>query len=114
VLFRTASELLVDLQKQTPEGRLRRLRTYANATLLCVDEVGYLNFDDKSADLLYEVINRRYEKKATVVTTNRLCGAQHNLFNAESIFMRRERPQEARHAHSGEPQSSMPQFRNCA
>jgi hypothetical protein len=36
------------------------------------------------------------------------------LFNAESIFMRRERPQEARHAHSGEPQSSMPQFRNCA
>ena len=36
------------------------------------------------------------------------------LFNAESIFMRRERPQEARHVHSGEPQSSMPQFRNCA
>jgi DNA replication protein DnaC len=71
VLFRTASELLVDLQKQTPEGRLRKLRTYANVTLLCVDEVGYLNFDDKSADLLYEVINRRYEKKATVVTTNK-------------------------------------------
>ena len=99
VLFRTASELLVDLQKQTPEGRLRRLRTYANVTLLCVDEVGYLNFDDKSADLLYEVINRRYEKKATVVTTNKLCCAPHNLFNAESIFMRTPRSMVAACCH---------------
>jgi hypothetical protein len=39
--------------------------------LLCVDEVGYLSFDDKSADLLYEVINRRYERKSVILTTNR-------------------------------------------
>ena len=31
--------------------------------LLCIDEVGYLSFDDKAADLLYEVVNRRYERK---------------------------------------------------
>ena len=36
-----------------------------------VDEVGYLSFDDKSADLLYEVINRRYERKSVILTTNR-------------------------------------------
>jgi len=54
---RTASKLLTDLHRQTPEGRLRKLRAYANFSLLCIDEVGYLSFDDKSADLLYEVIN---------------------------------------------------------
>src|SRR6185312_9987594 len=62
VLFRTASKLLTDLHRQTPEGRLRKLRAYANVGLLCIDEVGYLSFDDKSADLLYEVINQRYEQ----------------------------------------------------
>src|SRR5437764_12407496 len=52
VLFRTASKLLTDLHRQTPEGRLRKLRAYANVSLLSVDEVGYLPFGDKSADLL--------------------------------------------------------------
>jgi DNA replication protein DnaC len=36
-----------------------------------IDEVGYLSFDDKAADLLYEVVNRRYERKPLIVTTNR-------------------------------------------
>jgi len=71
VLFRTASKLLTDLHRQTPEGRLRKLRSYANVGLLCVDEVGYLSFDDKSADLLYEVINQRYEQKSLILTTNK-------------------------------------------
>ena len=71
VLFRSAAALLEELHRQTPEGRHRKLRTYANVGLLCVDEVGYLSFDDKSADLLYEVINRRYERKSVILTTNR-------------------------------------------
>ena len=71
VLFRTASALLEELHRQTPEGRLRKLRAYANVTLLCIDEVGYLSFDNKSADLLYEVINRRYEQKSLILTTNK-------------------------------------------
>jgi DNA replication protein DnaC len=71
VLFRAAPALLEDLQRQSPEGRRRKLRTYANVGLLCIDEVGYLSFDDKAADLLYEVINRRYEHKSVIVTTNR-------------------------------------------
>jgi DNA replication protein DnaC len=71
VLFRSAPALLEDLHRQTPEGRRRKLRGYANVGLLCVDEVGYLSFDDKAADLLYEVINRRYERKPVILTTNR-------------------------------------------
>ena len=71
VLFRSAAALLEELHRQTPEGRHRKLRSYGNVGLLCVDEVGYLSFDDKSADLLYEVINRRYERKSVILTTNR-------------------------------------------
>jgi len=71
VLFRPAPALLEDLQRQSPEGRRHKLRTYANVGLLCIDEVGYLSFDDKAADLLYEVINRRYERKSVILTTNR-------------------------------------------
>ena len=71
VLFRSAAALLDELHRQSPEGRRQKLRTYANVGLLCVDEVGYLSFDDKAADLLYEVVNRRYERKPLILTTNR-------------------------------------------
>ena len=71
VLFRSAPALLEDLHRQSPEGRRRKLRTYANVGLLCIDEVGYLSFDDKAADLLYEVVNRRYERKSIILTTIR-------------------------------------------
>jgi DNA replication protein DnaC len=71
VLFRSAPAILEELQRQTPEGRRYKLRTYANTGLLCIDEVGYLSFDDKAADLLYEVINRRYERKPVILTTNK-------------------------------------------
>jgi DNA replication protein DnaC len=71
VLFRSAPALLEDLHRQTVEGRRRKLRAYGNVGLLCIDEVGYLSFDDKAADLLYEVVNRRYERRPLIITTNR-------------------------------------------
>lgn len=71
VLFRSATALLEDLHRQSPDGRRRKLRTCGNVGVLCVDEVGYLFFDDKAADLLYEVFNRWYERKPVILTTNR-------------------------------------------
>lgn len=71
VLFRTAAELIEDLQVTSPESRRRRLVHYARPGLLCIDEVGYLSYDNHAADLLYEVVNRRYEQKSIVITTNR-------------------------------------------
>jgi DNA replication protein DnaC len=86
VLFRSAPALLEELQRQSPEGRRRKLRTYANVGLLCVDEVGYLSFDDRSADLLYEVVNRRYERRSVILTTNRAFKEWNEVFpNAACI-----------------------------
>jgi DNA replication protein DnaC len=86
VLFRSAPALLEELHRQSPEGRRRKLRGYAGVGLLCIDEVGYLSFDDKAADLLYEVVNRRYERKPLIVTTNRAFKEWNEVFpNATCI-----------------------------
>ena len=71
-LFVEAAEMLTDLGGQeTPRTFKTRLNHYLRPKLLVLDEVGYLSFDDKAADLLYEVVNRRYERKPVILTTNR-------------------------------------------
>lgn len=73
VLVRSASDLLTDLGGQESSvARARRLRAYVQPAILCIDEVGYLSYDTKHADLLFEVVTRRYEKnKSIVLTTNK-------------------------------------------
>ena len=39
--------------------------------LYAQDEVGYLSYSNRHADLLFELINRRHEKKSTLITTNK-------------------------------------------
>jgi len=71
VLFVTAAQMLLDLCAQDSARALdRRLKHYARPRLLCIDEVGYLSYDNRNADLLYEVVSRRYEQKSLVLTTN--------------------------------------------
>jgi len=71
VLVVTAAQLLLDLGAQDSARSLdRRLRHYAKQSLLVIDEVGYLAFDNRNADLLFQVIARRYERRSLVLTTN--------------------------------------------
>jgi DNA replication protein DnaC len=70
-LFIEASRVLLDLGAQDSARALeRRSRHYAKPALLCIDEVGYLSYDARAADLLFEVVSRRYEQKSIVITTN--------------------------------------------
>ncbi len=70
--FLTASELLNSLAELDSSTSLqRRLNLFARPQLLVLDELGYLSYDTRHADLLFEVVSRRYEKRATVVTTNK-------------------------------------------
>lgn len=71
VLFRSASDIVSDLSCDSPFQRKRKLANYGRVDLLCVDEIGYLTYDAHAADLLYEIVNRRYEKGSIVITTNR-------------------------------------------
>lgn len=71
VLFITAAKMLLDLGGQETSRALeRRLTYYAKQSLLVLDEVGYLAFDNRNADLLFQVVSRRYERKSIVLTTN--------------------------------------------
>ncbi len=73
-LFVTASAMLNDLAAQDgPRALQLRLKRYSQPTVLCIDELGYLAYANHHADLLFEIISRRYEQKSTLVTTNRLC-----------------------------------------
>jgi DNA replication protein DnaC len=80
-LFTTAADLLLDLNGQeTARGLDRRLRHYTRPTLLCIDEIGYLAYDAHAADLLFQIVTRRYEQKSVVLTTNLAFRDWHTIF----------------------------------
>ncbi len=85
--FVSASEMLNDLSRQdTSTALARRLRRYVNPMLLLIDEVGYLSYDGRAADLLFEVVSRRHERRPIVVTTNKAFAEWNEVFaNASSV-----------------------------
>lgn len=71
-LFTTAGQMLSELAALDSDSALRRrLQHYAAPTLLVIDEVGYLSYSNRHADMLFELISRRHLQKSTIVTTNR-------------------------------------------
>jgi DNA replication protein DnaC len=71
VRFTLAADLVNDLvAAQTRNTLSKRLAAWAGYDLVLIDELGYLSFDSRGADLLYQVFNKRYLRAATVVTTN--------------------------------------------
>jgi DNA replication protein DnaC len=71
VRFATASELLLDLAAQdSPRALDRRIKYWSSIKVLVLDEIGYLSFDNRNADLLFQVVSRRYESKSLIITTN--------------------------------------------
>jgi DNA replication protein DnaC len=81
VLFTSAGQLLGDLAALDSDSALRRrLRHYVRPHLLVIDEVGYLAYSNRHADLMFELVSRRYEQRSTVVTTNRAFGDWHEVF----------------------------------
>jgi DNA replication protein DnaC len=71
VRFSTAAAVLADLLKQESLPALeRRMRRYVATDLLILDEIGYLPYDSRSADLLYNLISRRHLERSTIITTN--------------------------------------------
>jgi len=72
VLCTSAGHMLNELAGADGDNALRhRLSLYARPRLLLIDEIGYLSYSNRHADLLFEVVSRRYQEKSTLVTTNR-------------------------------------------
>jgi DNA replication protein DnaC len=75
VQFTTATTLVASLVKAHAERRLdERLATLAKPRLLIIDELGYLPLEPAAAHLFFQLVSRRYEKGALLITSNRAVG----------------------------------------
>lgn len=69
--FINCNDLIANLKKAYLENRLEdRLRLYSKYKVLIIDEVGFLPIDKQGANMLFQLINKRYEKTTTIITTN--------------------------------------------
>ena len=86
VLFVTAAALVHELMEARDERRLRALqKQLARVNLLIVDELGYVPFTAVGSELLFEVISRRYENGATLVTSNLPFDEWTSVFGSERL-----------------------------
>ena len=92
-LFINCHELILRLKATQEKQHLERvMRRYERYDLLIIDELGYLPISENEAKLLFQLINGRYERKSTIITTNVPLSSWGNVLNstatAEAILDR--------------------------
>lgn len=81
VQFVAATTLVAQLAKGHAEGRLEERRAhFAKPKLLIIDELGYLPFEPNAAHLFFQLVSRRYERGAILLTSNRSVGEWGTVF----------------------------------
>ena len=71
VSFTTAATLVNEMMEARDERRLLRLqKQLAGVKLLIIDELGFVPLSKTGAELLFELISQRYERGATLITSN--------------------------------------------
>ena len=84
--FINCNDLIEVLKKAHSHNRLDdKLKTLAKYKLLIIDEVGYLPIDTEGANMLFQLINKRYEKNSTIITTNKPFSKWGELFGDAMI-----------------------------
>lgn len=79
--FTSAADMVAALQAAHLEGTAAyKLRTYLSPSVLVIDELGYLPLDQASANWIFQVVTRRYEKGSIVLTSNRGFGDWNQVF----------------------------------
>jgi DNA replication protein DnaC len=77
--FVTVRQLL-DYLADSTEAASTKMRVFLRPKLLVIDEVGYLPLDRQAANWLFELVSRRYEKGAIILTSNKSYGEWASLF----------------------------------
>lgn len=84
--FINCNDLIANLKKANYENRLYdKIKNYEKYSVFIIDEVGYLPLDIEGANLLFQLINKRYEKHSTIITTNKPFGQWGELFGDNMI-----------------------------
>jgi DNA replication protein DnaC len=72
IYYGSLADLIASLEEAQAAGRLdRRLKTLTYPALLVVDEIGYLPISHNGAMLFFQLMSRRYERAASVLTSNK-------------------------------------------
>ena len=72
VYFASLADIVASLARAEREGNLReRIRFLCRASLLIVDEIGYLPITSSNGNLFFQLVNARYERGAMILTSNR-------------------------------------------
>ena len=80
-LFVPALGLVAQMMRAESEGRLEeRLTHLTKPKLLIIDELGYLPFERRAAHLLFQLVNRRYERGSMILTSNQPVGNWGEVF----------------------------------
>ena len=87
VLFTTAVDVINSLSAAQAAGQLKvHLKKYLKPSLLILDELGYLPIDKRGADLLFQVVSKRYEHGAILITSNRAYKDWPTIFNNDATL----------------------------
>lgn len=87
VRFVTAVDVINTLAAAQNAGRLKQeLNKYLKPTLVVLDEIGYLPIDKTGADLLFQIISKRYEQGSIVLTSNRVFKKWPEIFNNDATL----------------------------
>jgi DNA replication protein DnaC len=87
VFFTTAVDAINNLTAAQTTGRLKQeLKKYQKPSVLCIDELGYLPIDKTGADLLFQIISKRYELGSVIITSNRVFKDWPKIFNNDATL----------------------------
>ena len=85
-LFSTAINIVNVLSASLSDQTfMRKLNRFVRPSLLTIDELGYLPIDKRGSDLLFQTIDRRYERGSIIITSNRPFKQWDKVFNDLTI-----------------------------
>ena len=86
VWYTSCIDLIEGLKRAREQGRLKRRLTWLRKPhLILIDEVGYENLSKEEANLLFQVVNARYEYGSMILTTNKAFGHWAEVLAEEAI-----------------------------
>jgi len=88
VIFKTAAGLINELKEAKSQKQLLRFqKTWANVSVVIIDELGYLSFDLEGTELLFEYLALRYEQRSTIITSNLIFSEWIKIFKDQALTM---------------------------